>query len=147
MKTSTNHFPKIPILILICFLSLSIAGCSDSGNSTGTDPDPDPEPNPGVSFDSGSIAPSGNFSYTFEEEGTVEYYCIPHSPNMQGKVTVSAGADISGSFTITMDNFSYSPASVTVAPGTTIEWVNEDEMVHTVTSGNPSSGNNGGNPY
>lgn len=143
MKNLTIHTSKISfILILFSFLSLSIAGCGDDGGSTG----PDPDPGPNVSFDSGTIAVGESFSYTFDEEGTVEYYCTFHAPDMQGEVTVSAGADISGTYTISMDNMTYSPTSVTVAPGTTVEWVNEDVEAHTVTSGNPSSGN-GGNPY
>ncbi len=38
-------------------------------------------------FDSGSLAGGDTFSYTFEEKGTYEYYCILH-PYMTGKVTV-----------------------------------------------------------
>lgn len=39
------------------------------------------------SFDSGSLSGSDTFSYTFEDKGSFEYYCIPH-PYMTGKVTV-----------------------------------------------------------
>ena len=35
---------------------------------------------------------------------------------------------------VTVDNFAFGPASITVAPGTTVTWTNEDDMVHTVTS-------------
>jgi plastocyanin len=38
-------------------------------------------------FDSGSLSGGEKFSYTFEERGTFEYYCIPH-PYMVGKVVV-----------------------------------------------------------
>ena len=38
-------------------------------------------------FDSGSLARDDTFSYTFEQTGTFEYYCILH-PYMTGKVIV-----------------------------------------------------------
>ncbi|KUG20199.1 copper binding protein, plastocyanin/azurin family [hydrocarbon metagenome] len=40
-------------------------------------------------FDSGTIAPGGEFEYTFTEEGTYEYYCTLH-PSMTGTVVVEA---------------------------------------------------------
>jgi plastocyanin len=35
---------------------------------------------------------------------------------------------------VTIDNFNYSPADLTIAPGTTVVWVNRDDVPHTVTS-------------
>jgi len=35
---------------------------------------------------------------------------------------------------VTIDNFSFSPATVTVASGTTVVWTNQDDVPHTVTS-------------
>jgi plastocyanin len=37
---------------------------------------------------------------------------------------------------ITIDNFSFTPREITVAPGTTITWVNHDDVPHTVVSTN-----------
>lgn len=34
--------------------------------------------------------------------------------------------------TISIDNFTFGPAEVTVAPGTTVTWVNNDDIPHTV---------------
>lgn len=34
--------------------------------------------------------------------------------------------------TISIDNFTFSPAEVTVVPGTTVTWVNNDDIPHTV---------------
>ena len=52
-------------------------------------------------WDSGMIQPGsgGSFSFTFDEPGTFDYYCIPHeSMGMIGSVTVSdASASASGS--------------------------------------------------
>jgi amicyanin len=36
--------------------------------------------------------------------------------------------------TVTIDNFSYLPQELTVAAGTTVTWVNHDDIPHTVTS-------------
>ncbi|HYL81988.1 MAG TPA: cupredoxin family copper-binding protein, partial [Candidatus Acidoferrum sp.] len=35
---------------------------------------------------------------------------------------------------VRIDNFQFSPATLTVPKGTTVTWVNQDDMVHTVTS-------------
>lgn len=35
---------------------------------------------------------------------------------------------------VTIDNFTFSPATLTVAPGTKVTWVNHDDVPHTVTS-------------
>jgi plastocyanin len=35
--------------------------------------------------------------------------------------------------TVNIDNFTFSPAQVTVAPGTTVTWTNRDDIPHTVT--------------
>lgn len=34
--------------------------------------------------------------------------------------------------TVSIDNFTFSPAEVTVAPGTTVTWINNDDIPHTV---------------
>jgi plastocyanin len=35
---------------------------------------------------------------------------------------------------VTIDNFSYDPPELTVAPGTKVTWINRDDVPHTVTS-------------
>jgi plastocyanin len=35
---------------------------------------------------------------------------------------------------VKIDNFSFGPATLTVAPGTTVTWVNRDDIPHTVVS-------------
>lgn len=95
-------------------------------------------------FESSNIAPEGTFSYTFQEEGTVEYFCRIHAPNMQGVVSVSAGAAISGQDTVRMSNNQFNPSQITVTPNTEIVWINEGNEVHTVVSGNPPTVGNGG---
>lgn len=41
-----------------------------------------------VSFDSGNFGQGETYSFTFEEPGTYDYYCIPH-PYMKGTVVVT----------------------------------------------------------
>jgi plastocyanin len=35
---------------------------------------------------------------------------------------------------VKIDNFIFSPATLTVAPGTTVTWTNDDDIPHTVTA-------------
>jgi plastocyanin len=44
-----------------------------------------------------------------------------------------------GTNEVLLQNFAFSPASKTVAVGTTIKWTNKDNATHTVTSGAPGS--------
>ncbi|HEV2126003.1 MAG TPA: plastocyanin/azurin family copper-binding protein, partial [Chloroflexota bacterium] len=40
---------------------------------------------------------------------------------------------------VTMQNIRYQPQQLTVASGTTVQWVNQDNVAHTVTSGTPQN--------
>lgn len=44
---------------------------------------------------------------------------------------------------VTIDNFAFSPATLTVPSGTTVTWTNQDDMVHTVTETNRSFSSKG----
>jgi plastocyanin len=47
----------------------------------------------------------------------------------------SRGADsVPAPITIKIDNFSFTPQTITVAPGTQITWANQDDIPHTVVS-------------
>ena len=39
---------------------------------------------------------------------------------------------------VKIDNFSFGPAEVTVTPGTTVKWINHDDIPHTVVSTEPA---------
>jgi plastocyanin len=43
-------------------------------------------------------------------------------------------ADTSGGPSVSMENFNIVPATITVAPGTTVVWTNHDDVEHTVTA-------------
>lgn len=135
-----------PINVLKKSLSTTIAGILIftflfyGCNSTSSDNKP---VNNGVSFDSGNIAAGDSYSYTFEKEGDIYYYCEIHSPDMQGVVHVDQSADVSGQDTVEMKNNQYQPSEITIQPNTTVVWINRDQVDHTVISGNPSSGSGG----
>ncbi len=41
---------------------------------------------------------------------------------------------------VTIDNFTFTPATITVSPGTTVTWINRDDMPHTVVASDRSFG-------
>jgi len=47
---------------------------------------------------------------------------------------VAKAGDQSASVEVKIDNFSFGPASLTVAAGTTVTWTNNDDVPHTVVS-------------
>src|SRR5260370_38052659 len=47
---------------------------------------------------------------------------------------VAKAGDQSASAEVKIDNFSFGPASLTVAAGTTVTWTNNDDVPHTVVS-------------
>ena len=50
------------------------------------------------------------------------------------KTTVAADSKPSSEVAVSIDNFAFSPAVITVAPGTTVRWTNRDDIPHTVVS-------------
>ena len=117
--------------ILLIAPALALSSCGDDGTT---------EPDQGAMFDSGNIAPGGTFSYTFQDEGTFEYYCSIHAPDMQGTITVDSAVTNPDTVDISMEGTQYVPQQETVEPGTLVLWTNNDPFNHTVTSGNPDSG-------
>jgi plastocyanin len=55
---------------------------------------------------------------------------------IHGNSIVRAADEGKAAPNITIDNFSFAPMEMTVAPGTTITWVNHDDVPHTVVSTN-----------
>lgn len=131
-----NNLLTIVASFAIAF-ALLLSGCnstdsdSDSSDNSGNDPS--------VSFSSGSIAPGESYSYTFTEEGEVEYYCEIHAPDMQGSITVTNSADAVDRDTVSMENDQFVPEELSVAPNTEVVWVNNQNHDHDISSGNPSS--------
>ena len=53
---------------------------------------------------------------------------------------VRAGSDAPKVVTVEIRNFAFQPATVTVHPGDTVEWKNEDSAPHTATAQSPKPG-------
>lgn len=64
--------------------------------------------------------------------------CTSSQNSSQGQVATQAPQ--SGTNTITIENFAFNPATLTVAPGTSVTWTNRDGVTHTITadSGSPA---------
>ncbi len=57
------------------------------------------------------------------------------SPAAQApKATAQAAAPAGKVVEVKVDNFSFSPQTITIAPGTTVIWTNRDDIPHTVVS-------------
>jgi plastocyanin len=50
------------------------------------------------------------------------------------KATAQAAAPAGKVVEVKVDNFSFSPQTITIAPGTTVIWTNRDDIPHTVVS-------------
>ncbi len=130
---------RLAITVLVLF-ALILNGCQSTSSDNNK---------PSVNFNSGNISPGGTYSYTFESEGTFDYYCEIHSADMQGQITVSSATSSAERDTVNMEGNSFQPSNLTVAPNTEVVWINNADHAHTVVSGNPSSGGGGGDddPY
>ncbi|MBS0362257.1 MAG: cupredoxin family copper-binding protein [Proteobacteria bacterium] len=53
-------------------------------------------------------------------------------------VLAAAAAPASAPVTVKIDNFVFGPAAITVAPGTTVTWVNEDDIPHNIVADDKS---------
>ncbi len=85
-----------------------------------------------TSFDSGSLTAPAGFDHTFSTAGTFGYHCIYHqSAGMVGTVVVATGG--AASATVTASGTSFSPPTVTIAPGGSVHW-SITGGTHTVTS-------------
>ena len=67
--------------------------------------------------------------------------------NMYGTGGGTKGTGVPGANEVLIQNMAFSPATITVSPGTTVIWTNKDAIAHTVTSDNSlfNSGSIGSN--
>ena len=122
---------RIPIVTLAALILVtSIASLNSCSKDKGTNPTPTPTPE---SFDSGNLTGTP-FTHTFNTAGTYGYRCIYHGGapyNMTGTVIVDpVSANTSAS--VSVANFSFTPLSVTVKPGSIVTWTLAGGL-HTVT--------------
>lgn len=98
-------------------------------------------------FGAQRLAPGQSFSYTFAAAGTYPYVCDIHA-GMAGTVSVGApppptlppatatpspSPSATGAAAVMIMNNQFTPATLTVDPGTTVTWTNHDTVAHTVT--------------
>jgi len=101
-----------------------------------------------LSWDSGTISPGGEFSFSMTVVGTHEYLCTIH-PWMTGTIkvvdpgaiSVPSGASLAGN--CDSPNTCFNPELITVGIGDIVTWTNNDNIEHTITSGIPSDGPDG----
>lgn len=112
----------------------------------------------GETFDSGLMESGEKFVLDTSElsTGTYEYFCVVH-PWMKSTLVIDGSQqqptedvsqeqsteDVSipqGAGVQKPGQTYYEPESITVSPGTVVAWSNDDEAVHTVTSGTPETG-------
>ncbi|WP_142828633.1 plastocyanin/azurin family copper-binding protein [Planococcus soli] len=70
-------------------------------------------------------------SYIFNEAGEYAIFCEPH-PVMQMTVLVEEGAEQTGEVAIDIADYEFGEETITVAPGTTVVWTNQDQVQHNV---------------
>ena len=95
------------------------------------------EENPVVSPE---LEPGQTWSVTFNETGTLDYHCHPH-PWMVAQITVGPSSGrASMNWTIAaiepegkdFEEWTWSPAKLTVEVGDTVTWINNGSLMHKV---------------
>jgi plastocyanin len=101
----------------------------------------------GADFDTGVIAPGSSAEVTFDTAGSFPYSCQIH-PEMTGTIEVGdvaatpaaspaatpAGAASGETVTVTIADIAFDPPEIDVTAGTTVTWINEDQVPHTATA-------------
>jgi plastocyanin len=109
----------------------------------------------GTDFDTGKMNEGDSVTVTFNEPGTFTYICQFHA-DMQADIMVLPAGDATPQASpaasplaspaageqagIEVQNFQFSPATLTVPPGTTVVWTNTSPTPHTVTGDFADSG-------
>lgn len=99
----------------------------------------------GPGFDTGIIPPGGEATVTMDTPGIFPYACRIH-PVMTGQIAVRDASGVvpspmnwsapmadSGA-AVSIANFAFNPATISVPAGSTVTWRNDDATAHTVTA-------------
>jgi plastocyanin len=89
----------------------------------------------GQELASPTLGPLATYSHTFASAGTYPYHCEFHGA-MQATVVVDPNSVVTTASVSIVNSTAtgFSPQSVTIAPGGTVTWTNNDSVNHTVTS-------------
>ena len=114
-----NHLKrKLLLVTVMSLLSLFLAACGQSGADSGASSETQSTKAPNAS-------PNSNTEMSKME--------------MPAKPSPAVNKDLpthSSSNQVVVENFSFQPGTLTVAPGTTVTWVNHDDEPHTVNENN-----------
>jgi plastocyanin len=111
--------PERVVLPAAALAVVMLAGCSS----------PSSAPSPSVTFGSGATTP-----------GMPGMSAMPSMPDVPAGTTVSttgSAAPVAGN-AVSIDNFAFAPATLTVPAGSTVTWTNRDEEPHTVVANDGS---------
>jgi plastocyanin len=112
-----------------------------------------PYSGPSKQFESAYLNPGQKYNYTFTEVGDFDYYCTLH-PFMRGEIVVANQSEPTVTVVLSEDlpkkvdiiiakgssfpdggNF-FVPSEVNIARNGTVQWINKDNIVHTIKSNN-----------
>jgi len=106
----------------------------------------------GDTFDSGMISAGDKFQLDTSELalGEYEYICLVH-PWMVATIVIEEPKELviteviipTGAGTQQISQIYYDPQDISVTIDSTVQWINEDETIHTVTNGTPDEGASG----
>lgn len=93
-------------------------------------------PSGGSAFQSPILSHGDTFRVTLNATGVYDYYCSIHPATMKGSITVKSGFTVIIGPGTASQQLNFSPSSFTVVVGfnNTVRFVNQDSVVHTVTS-------------
>jgi len=108
----------MPARLIVVLVVLISAGCSSPPSPT----------SPSVTFGSGAATP-----------GMSGMSGMPAMPNVPAGTPAPTGSAVPvAGDAVSIDNFAFVPATLTVAAGSTVTWTNRDEEPHTVVANDGS---------
>ena len=114
-----RHQHAREVLSTVVLTVVMLAGCSSPPSAT----------SPSVTFGSGATTPG--------MPGMSDMPSMPHVPAGTTVSTTGSAAPVAGN-AVSIDNFAFVPATLTVAAGGTVTWTNRDEEPHTVAANDGS---------
>jgi plastocyanin len=111
--------PERVVLLAAALAAVILAGCSSPPTAT----------SPSVTFGSGATTPG--------MPGMSGMPSMPDVPAGTAASPTGSAAPVAGT-AVSIDNFAFAPATLTVAAGATVTWTNRDEEPHTVVANDGS---------